>query len=186
MHFWWSMPTPKPAPISSRPRRAALERGAAATQCRYELELPYSRRATSLERLRVLAFRGINVLRARGRAELGFSSGVFGNGFAVDGLDHRAAYPLRWTASAKIWSTTFAWCWRVCAWNGWKRRMFTLRWLRCVLRRSRRKRAGRAGAFMSLRGPRQDCWRRLRAATGAPSKCLPRPGACRFRAAFWP
>jgi cellulose synthase/poly-beta-1,6-N-acetylglucosamine synthase-like glycosyltransferase len=63
--------------------RTALERGAAATQCRYELELPASRPATSLERLRVLAFRGINVLRARGRAGLGFSAGVFGNGFAV-------------------------------------------------------------------------------------------------------
>ena len=63
--------------------RTALERGAAATQCRYELELPTSRPATSLERLRVLAFRGINVLRARGRAGLGFSAGVFGNGFAV-------------------------------------------------------------------------------------------------------
>jgi cellulose synthase/poly-beta-1,6-N-acetylglucosamine synthase-like glycosyltransferase len=62
---------------------AALERGAVATQCRYELELPSSRKATSLERLRVLAFRGINVLRARGRASLGFSAGVFGNGFAV-------------------------------------------------------------------------------------------------------
>jgi glycosyltransferase involved in cell wall biosynthesis len=63
--------------------RTVLERGAAATQCRYELELPASRPATSLERLRVLAFRGINVLRARGRASLGFSAGVFGNGFAV-------------------------------------------------------------------------------------------------------
>ena len=60
-----------------------LERGAAATQCRYELEPPRSRPATSLERLRVLAFRGINVLRPRGRASLGFSAGVFGNGFAV-------------------------------------------------------------------------------------------------------
>lgn len=60
-----------------------LESGAAAAQCRYELEPPSSRPATSLERLRVLAFRGINVLRARGRAGLGFSAGVFGNGFAV-------------------------------------------------------------------------------------------------------
>ena len=63
--------------------RTVLERGAAATQCRYELEPPRSRPATSLERLRVLAFRGINVLRPRGRASLGFSAGVFGNGFAV-------------------------------------------------------------------------------------------------------
>jgi cellulose synthase/poly-beta-1,6-N-acetylglucosamine synthase-like glycosyltransferase len=63
--------------------KAALESGAAATQCRYELELPSSRPARALERLRVLAFRGINVLRARGRAGLGFSAGVFGNGFAI-------------------------------------------------------------------------------------------------------
>lgn len=63
--------------------RAALERGAAATQCRYELELPSSRPASARQRLRVLAFRAINVLRARGRARLGFSAGVFGNGFAV-------------------------------------------------------------------------------------------------------
>ncbi len=64
---------------------AALENGAAATQCRYELELPGDRRASARERLRVLAFRAINVLRARGRASLGFSAGVFGNGFSVAG-----------------------------------------------------------------------------------------------------
>ena len=62
---------------------ATLEHGAAATQCRYELELPDSRPASARERLRVLAFRAMNVLRARGRAHLGFSAGVFGNGFAV-------------------------------------------------------------------------------------------------------
>ncbi len=62
---------------------ATLERGAAATQCRYELELPDSRPASARERLRVLAFRAINVLRARGRASLGFSAGAFGSGFAV-------------------------------------------------------------------------------------------------------
>ncbi len=57
--------------------RTALERGAAATQCRYELELPASRPATSLERLRVLAFRGINVLRARGTRQPGLLRGSF-------------------------------------------------------------------------------------------------------------
>ncbi len=62
---------------------ATLERGAAATQCRYELELPVTRPVSARERLRALAFRAINVLRARGRAHLGFSAGVFGNGFAV-------------------------------------------------------------------------------------------------------
>ncbi len=62
---------------------AALQAGAAATQCRYELELPPTGPIRILDRLRVLAFRGINVLRARGRAALGFSAGVFGNGFAL-------------------------------------------------------------------------------------------------------
>ncbi|MGO9335887.1 MAG: glycosyltransferase family 2 protein [Terracidiphilus sp.] len=60
-----------------------LEQGADATQCRYELELPASRSGHPLARLRALAFRGMNVLRARGRAGLGFSTGLFGNGFAV-------------------------------------------------------------------------------------------------------
>jgi cellulose synthase/poly-beta-1,6-N-acetylglucosamine synthase-like glycosyltransferase len=62
--------------------QSALAAGAAAAQCRYELELPKSG-ARALARLRVVAFRGINVLRARGRAGLGFSAGVFGNGFAL-------------------------------------------------------------------------------------------------------
>jgi cellulose synthase/poly-beta-1,6-N-acetylglucosamine synthase-like glycosyltransferase len=62
---------------------AILERGAQATQCRYELELPAVGGRHPLMRLRALAFRGMNVLRARGRAGLGFSTGLFGNGFAV-------------------------------------------------------------------------------------------------------
>jgi cellulose synthase/poly-beta-1,6-N-acetylglucosamine synthase-like glycosyltransferase len=60
-----------------------LEQGAEVTQCRYELELPALRSARPLARLRALAFRGMNVLRPRGRAGLGFSTGLFGNGFAV-------------------------------------------------------------------------------------------------------
>ncbi len=63
--------------------RAMLEQGAEVTQCRYELELPAPRSRHPLARLRALAFRGMNVLRARGRAGLGFSTGLFGNGFAV-------------------------------------------------------------------------------------------------------
>lgn len=65
-----------------RATRAALETGAEAVQCRYELERPPAPFA-SRARLRVMAFRGINVLRARGRAHLGFSAGIFGNGFAI-------------------------------------------------------------------------------------------------------
>jgi len=66
--------------------RLMLEQGADACQCRYELELPELEtegRAVPLARLRALAFRGMNVLRARGRAGLGFSTGLFGNGFAL-------------------------------------------------------------------------------------------------------
>jgi len=63
--------------------RAKLEEGAEVTQCRYELELPAPGWGRPLARLRTLAFRGMNVLRARGRAGLGFSTGLFGNGFAL-------------------------------------------------------------------------------------------------------
>ena len=63
--------------------RAKLEQGAEATQCRYELELPAWGGMNPMARLRALAFRGMNVLRARGRAGLGLSTGLFGNGFAL-------------------------------------------------------------------------------------------------------
>ena len=63
--------------------RARLEEGAEAAQCRYELELPPDGLGRPMARLRALAFRGMNVLRARGRAGLGFSTGLFGNGFAL-------------------------------------------------------------------------------------------------------
>jgi cellulose synthase/poly-beta-1,6-N-acetylglucosamine synthase-like glycosyltransferase len=36
-----------------------------------------------MARLRALSFRGMNVLRAKGRAGWGFSTGLFGNGFAL-------------------------------------------------------------------------------------------------------
>jgi cellulose synthase/poly-beta-1,6-N-acetylglucosamine synthase-like glycosyltransferase len=67
--------------------RAMLEAGADACQCRYELAPPplwvNGGRLHPLARLRALAFRGMNVLRARGRAGLGLSTGLFGNGFAL-------------------------------------------------------------------------------------------------------
>jgi cellulose synthase/poly-beta-1,6-N-acetylglucosamine synthase-like glycosyltransferase len=67
--------------------KRTLEQGADATQCRYELALPEPATRTGrphpLTRLRSLSFRGMNVLRARGRAGLGFSTGLFGNGFAL-------------------------------------------------------------------------------------------------------
>lgn len=61
----------------------ALAAGAEAAQCRYELAMPAARTPLASERLRMLAFRGMNVLRARGRAALGLSAGLFGNGFAL-------------------------------------------------------------------------------------------------------
>jgi cellulose synthase/poly-beta-1,6-N-acetylglucosamine synthase-like glycosyltransferase len=62
-----------------------LAHGADATQCRYELELPANtdHRLHPMARLRALSFRGMNVLRAKGRAGWGFSTGLFGNGFAL-------------------------------------------------------------------------------------------------------
>jgi cellulose synthase/poly-beta-1,6-N-acetylglucosamine synthase-like glycosyltransferase len=63
--------------------RAALVEGSEATQCRYELELPASTRPHPITRLRALAFRGMNVVRPRGRSGLRFSAGLFGNGFAL-------------------------------------------------------------------------------------------------------
>jgi cellulose synthase/poly-beta-1,6-N-acetylglucosamine synthase-like glycosyltransferase len=63
--------------------RLKLSEGANATQCRYELKLARDRMRSPMGRLRVIAFRGMNVLRPRGRAGLGFSTGIFGNGFAL-------------------------------------------------------------------------------------------------------
>jgi cellulose synthase/poly-beta-1,6-N-acetylglucosamine synthase-like glycosyltransferase len=63
--------------------RLKLSEGADATQCRYELKLTPDQSRIPMARLRALAFRGMNVLRAKGRAGLGFSTGIFGNGFAL-------------------------------------------------------------------------------------------------------
>lgn len=71
------------SPNLIRATRAILEQGAEAAQCGYEVELPLAGTGHPLARLRALAFRGMNVLRARGRAGLGLSTGVFGNGFAL-------------------------------------------------------------------------------------------------------
>jgi len=60
--------------------RHALTGGAEAVQCRYELESSASLPKT---RLRALAFRGFNLIRAGGRDRLGLSAGILGNGFAV-------------------------------------------------------------------------------------------------------
>ena len=49
-------------------------------QCRYEMESTTDRANT---RLSALAFRAFNVIRPRGRARLGFSAGILGNGFAI-------------------------------------------------------------------------------------------------------
>ena len=63
--------------------RAALEPAPQPRNAAMSWSCPHRAAIATLARLRVLAFRGINVLRARGRARLGFSAGVFGNGFAV-------------------------------------------------------------------------------------------------------
>ena len=60
--------------------RAAFASGAAAVQTRYVAANPAASTGT---RLQALALRGINVVRPRGRARLGLSCGIFGNGFAL-------------------------------------------------------------------------------------------------------
>jgi cellulose synthase/poly-beta-1,6-N-acetylglucosamine synthase-like glycosyltransferase len=57
-----------------------LQAGAWAIQCRYEV---YNSEDNQRTRLMALAFCGINVIRPRGRARLGLSAGIVGNGFAL-------------------------------------------------------------------------------------------------------
>lgn len=54
--------------------------GTPAVQCRYELFCPQDQPRT---RLTALAFHAFNVIRPRGRARLGLSAGILGNGFAL-------------------------------------------------------------------------------------------------------
>lgn len=61
--------------------RGRFARGARAVQCRYEVSNAGESRRT---RRMALAFRGFNVVRPRGRAQLGLSAGILGNGFALD------------------------------------------------------------------------------------------------------
>jgi len=59
---------------------AALRAGADATQCRY---LVRNSNATVRIRLMRIALAAYNVLRPRGRERLGFSAGLYGNGFGL-------------------------------------------------------------------------------------------------------
>jgi cellulose synthase/poly-beta-1,6-N-acetylglucosamine synthase-like glycosyltransferase len=60
--------------------RKRLQAGARALQCRYEVHNSHDSQRT---RLMTLAFCGVNVIRPRGRARLGLSAGILGNGFAL-------------------------------------------------------------------------------------------------------
>jgi cellulose synthase/poly-beta-1,6-N-acetylglucosamine synthase-like glycosyltransferase len=57
-----------------------MQNGARALQCRYEVQNSDDSWRTNLV---ALAFHAFNVIRSRGRARLGLSAGVFGNGFAI-------------------------------------------------------------------------------------------------------
>ena len=57
-----------------------LKAGARALQCRYEVHNSQDSQRT---KLMALAFCGVNVIRPRGRARLGLSAGILGNGFAL-------------------------------------------------------------------------------------------------------
>ena len=60
--------------------RRQLQAGARALQCRYEVNNSHDSART---KLMSLAFFGMNVIRPRGRARLGFSAGILGNGFVI-------------------------------------------------------------------------------------------------------
>ena len=60
--------------------RRRFKMGARALQCRYEV---YNSNESGRTRLMTLAFYAFNVIRPRGRARLGLSAGILGNGFAV-------------------------------------------------------------------------------------------------------
>jgi cellulose synthase/poly-beta-1,6-N-acetylglucosamine synthase-like glycosyltransferase len=60
--------------------RRQLQAGARALQCRYEVNNSHDSART---KLMSLAFFGMNVIRPRGRARLGFSAGIVGNGFVI-------------------------------------------------------------------------------------------------------
>ena len=60
--------------------RRQLQAGALALQCRYEVN---NSEDSARTKLMSLAFFGMNVIRPRGRARLGFSAGIVGNGFVI-------------------------------------------------------------------------------------------------------
>ncbi len=62
---------------------SALASGSEVLQCRYEQTACDGVPVSDGQRMRMLAFRGMNVVRGRGRAALGWSSGIFGNGFVL-------------------------------------------------------------------------------------------------------
>lgn len=68
----------EPGLLDSVQRR--LSAGAAALQCRYELSCPQDQPRAKLSSL---AFHAFNAIRPRGRARLGLSAGILGNGFAL-------------------------------------------------------------------------------------------------------
>ena len=69
--------------------RRRLLAGTRAMQCRYEVSSSQDSRRTKLT---TLAFHAFNVIRPRGRARLGLSAGILGNGFALH-RDVLSAFP---------------------------------------------------------------------------------------------
>lgn len=76
--------------------RQALAGGAAAAQCRYGVREPLACRSATLADVALGAW---NVLRPRGRAALGLSTGILGNGFA---LSRRVLQAVPYTASSIV------------------------------------------------------------------------------------
>ena len=79
-----------------RAMRAVLAAGADAAQCRYGVRDPLLHQHTALADVALGAW---NVLRPRGRAALGLSAGILGNGFA---LTRRALQAVPYTADSIV------------------------------------------------------------------------------------
>ncbi len=79
-----------------RAMRAALADGADALQCRYGVRDPLAHRRATLADVALGAW---NVLRPRGRAALGLSCGILGNGFA---LSRRALQAVPYSADSIV------------------------------------------------------------------------------------
>ena len=163
-----------------------LSHGADATQCRYELELPAGISSPKpMMRLRALAFRGMNVVRARGRAGLGLSTGLFGNGFALT-AEALKRVPFDANSIAEDVEYHTRWFEREYRCSGRVKHLCMRTPRHRARHRQHRKRGGRAAVYGLQAARRGDWVRRFCGDDGAHWRRWRMYGACPFREGFWP